>query len=143
HPNLLARSLRTQVAPPVPLDSAPIASDPYGGRVIQGAVAAAVAQGHLLFIRETEGDPGIQEKLISDFLDRQVDAFVYASMFTRYVRVPRQLRGRPVVLLNCLTRASKPAFHSVIPDELTAGSDAARVIVESGPEDGIYLVRTP
>ena len=72
-----------------------------------------MAHGHLLFIGETEGDPVIEEKLISDFLDRQVDAFIYASMSTRYVRVPKLLRGRPVVLLNCLTRAAGHLAHDV------------------------------
>ncbi len=105
-PNLMARSLRTKVTRTIALVSDTLASDPYAGRAIHGSLAAAVAHGHLLFIGETEGDPLIEEKLISDFLDRQVDAFVYASMFTRYVRIPKLLRGRPVVLLNCLTRAA-------------------------------------
>ena len=93
-PNLMARSLRTKVTKTIALVSDTLASDPYAGRAIHGSLAAAVAHGHLLFIGETEGDPVIEEKLISDFLDRQVDAFVYASMFTRYVRVPKLLRGR-------------------------------------------------
>jgi LacI family transcriptional regulator, galactose operon repressor len=142
-PNLMARSLRTKVTRTVALVSDTIASDPYAGRVIQGALAAAVAQGHLLFIGETEGDPVIEEKLISDFLDRQVDAFVYASMFTRYVRVPKQLKGRPVVLLNCLTRAAKPAYHSVIPDELSAGWGAAKTVIDAEHREGIHLVGNP
>jgi LacI family transcriptional regulator len=142
-PNLMARSLRTKVTRTIALVSDTLASDPYAGRAIHGSLAAAVAHGHLLFIGETEGDPVVEEKLISDFLDRQVDAFVYASMFTRNVRVPKLLRGRPVVLLNCLTRAAKPAYHSVIPDELAAGVDAAKVVLEAGHRDGIYLVGTP
>ena len=124
-PNLMARSLRTKVTRTIALVSDTIASDPYAGRAIHGSLASAVAHGHLLFIGETEGDQVVEEKLISDFLDRQVDAFVYASMFTRYVRVPKQLRGRPVVLLNCLTRGAKTAYHSVIPDEVAAGSRRA------------------
>jgi LacI family transcriptional regulator len=142
-PNLMARSLRTKVTRTIALVSDTLASDPYAGRAIHGSLAAAVAHGHLLFIGETEGDPVVEEKLISDFLDRQVDAFVYASMFTRYVRVPKQLKGRPVVLLNCLTRAAKPAYHSVIPDELTAGCNAAKVVLDAGHLDGIHLVGTP
>jgi LacI family transcriptional regulator len=142
-PNLMARSLRTKVTRTIALVSDTIASDPYAGRAIQGSLAAAVAHGHLLFIGETEGDPVIEEKLISDFLDRQVDAFVYASMFTRYVRLPRLLRGRPVVLLNCLTRAAKPAQHAVIPDEVAAGWSAAKVVIEAGHRDGIHLVGNP
>ena len=142
-PNLMARSLRTKVTKTVALVSDTIASDPYAGRAIHGALAAAVAHGHLLFIGETEGDAVIEDKLISDFLDRQVDAFVYASMFTRHVRVPKALKGHPVVLLNCLTRAARPAYHSVIPDELGAGWSAAKTVVEAGHRDGVHLVGSP
>src|SRR4051812_10468315 len=141
-PNLMARSLRTKVTKTVALVSDTIASDPYAGKAIHGSLAAAVAHGHLLFIGETEGDPVVEEKLISDFLDRQVDAFIYASMFTRYVRVPKLLRGRPVVLLNCLTRAAGPAQHSIIPDELAAGASAARTLIDAGHRQGIHLVGT-
>jgi LacI family transcriptional regulator len=139
-PNLMARSLRTKVTKTIALVSDTIAADLHAGRTIQGSLAAAVAHGHLLFIGETEGDPVVEHKLIADLLDRQVDAFVYASMFTRYVRVPQQLRGRPVVLLNCLTRTSRPAHHAIIPDELTAGLDAARALIEAGHRHGIHLV---
>ncbi|MEV6597158.1 LacI family DNA-binding transcriptional regulator [Actinoplanes sp. NPDC051346] len=142
-PNLMARSLRTKVTRTVALVSDTLASDPYAGRAIHGSLAAAVAHDHLLFIGETEGDSVVEEKLIADFLDRQVDAFVYASMFTRHVRVPKQLKGRAVVLLNCLTRAARPAYHSVIPDESAAGCAAARTLVEAGHREGIYLVGKP
>jgi LacI family transcriptional regulator len=139
-PNLMARSLRTKVTRTIALVSDTIASDPYAGRAIHGSLAAAVAHGHLLFIGESEGDPVVEEKLISDFLDRQVDAFLYASMFTRYVRLPKLLRGRNVVLLNCLTRSAKQAQHAVIPDEVAAGWNAAKVALDAGFRDGIYLV---
>jgi LacI family transcriptional regulator len=142
-PNLMARGLRTKVTKTIALVCDTIASDPYAGRAVNGALASAVAQGHLLFIGETEGDPVVEEKLISDLLDRQVDAFVYASMFTRYVRVPKLLRGHPVVLLNCLTRSAEPAQHAVIPDELAAGVNAARSLLDSGHRSGIHLVGSP
>jgi LacI family transcriptional regulator len=141
-PNLMARSLRTKVTRTIALVSDTLASDPYAGQAIHGSLAAAVAYGHLLFIGETEGDPVIEEKLISDLLDRQVDAFIYASMFTRYVRVPKLLRDRPVVLLNCLTRAAEPAQHAIVPDELAAGSSAARTLLDAGHRSGIHLVGT-
>ncbi|GIF24589.1 LacI family transcriptional regulator [Actinoplanes tereljensis] len=136
-PNLMARSLRTKVTKTVALVSDTIASEAYAGRVIQGSLAAAVAHGHLLFIGETEGDPVVEGRLIADFVDRQVDGFLYASMFTRHVQLPKLLRGHRVVLLNCLTRTTNPA---VIPDELTAGLDAARTLLEAGHHSGIYLV---
>ena len=142
-PNLMARSLRTKVTKTIALVSDTIASDPYAGRAIHGSLAAAVAHGHLLLIGETDGDPVVEERLISDFLDRQVDAFLYASMFTRYVRLPKELRGRPVVLLNCLTKEAEPSHHSIIPDELAAGLTAARALLEAGHRQGIYLVGHP
>jgi LacI family transcriptional regulator len=142
-PNLMARSLRTKITRTVALISDTLASDQYAGQALHGSLAAAVAHGHLLFIGETRGDPAIEEKLISDFLDRQVDAFVYASMFTRYVRLPKLLRGRPVVLLNCLTRAARPAAHAVVPDEFGAGARVARTLLEAGHRDGIHLVGKP
>jgi LacI family transcriptional regulator len=140
-PNLMARSLRTKITRTVALISDTIASDPYAGRAIHGSLAAAVGRGHLLFVGETEGDPVVEEKLISDFLDRQVDAFLYASMFTRYVRVPKLLRGRPVVLLNCLTRS--PGTPAVIPDEISAGGSAARTLLDAGHRLGIHVVGNP
>ena len=142
-PNLMARSLRTKVTRTIALVSDTIASDQYAGRAIHGSLAAAVAHGRLLFIGETEGDPVVEERLISDFLDRQVDAFVYASMFTRHVRLPQQLKGQPVVLLNCLTRAARPAQHQIIPDELAAGWSAAATLLEAGHRGGIHLVGSP
>jgi LacI family transcriptional regulator len=142
-PNLMARSLRTKITRTIALVSDTLACDPYAGQAVHGALAAAVAHGHLLFIGEHEGDPVIEEKLITDFLDRQVDAFVYASMFTRHVRLPRLLRGRPVVLLNCLTRSARPAQHAIIPDELAAGRSAATTLLDAGHRHGIHLVGTP
>jgi LacI family transcriptional regulator, galactose operon repressor len=139
-PNLMARSLRTKVTRTVALISDTLASDPYAGKALHGSLAAAVARGHLLFIGESRGDPIIEEKLISDFLDRQVDAFVYASMFTRQVRVPPLLRDRPVALLNCLTRSASPAHHCLVPDEYGAGVTAARTLLDAGHRNGIHLV---
>ena len=43
------------------------------------------AHEHLLFVGETEGDPSVEARLVEDLLGRQVDGFVYASMFTRQV----------------------------------------------------------
>src|SRR5690349_22547040 len=63
-PNLMARSLRTKVTRTIALVSDTLASDPYAGKAINGALAAAVAHGHLLFIAETEGDAVVERKWI-------------------------------------------------------------------------------
>jgi LacI family transcriptional regulator len=142
-PNLMARGLRTKVTRTIALVSDTIASDQYAGQAIHGSLASAVANGNLLLIGETGGDPIVEERLIGDFLDRQVDAFVYASMFTRHVRVPRLLRGQNVVLLNCLPRAVRPSTPAVVPDELGAGQAAAQALIDAGHDAGIVVVGDP
>jgi LacI family transcriptional regulator len=142
-PNLMARGLRTKKTRTIALVSDTIAMDPYAGHVIHGSLAAAVANGHLLLVGETGGDPKVEDRLIGDFLDRQVDAFLYASMFTRQIRLPKLLRGRRVVLLNCVTAFTRGVPPAVVPDEFTAGRSAAEVLLEAGHRDDIHIVGGP
>jgi LacI family transcriptional regulator len=71
-------------------------------------------------------------------LDRQVDALVFASLFTREIEVPPAAHQVPVVLLNCTDAAG--LFPSVLPDEARAGRTAARALLDAGHRDGIHLV---
>ncbi|NYI05169.1 LacI family DNA-binding transcriptional regulator [Allostreptomyces psammosilenae] len=137
-PNVAARALRTKSTQTIGLVSDTVATTPYAGEVIRGAMEAAHARGNLLFIAETGGDRAVESELVHGMLDRQVDAVIYAAMYTRYVTPPKELYGRRVVLLNCLA----PGFDapSVIPDELEAGRTAARVLLEAGHTDGIYAI---
>jgi len=137
-PNLTARSLRTKITRTIALVSDTIATEHYAGGLIHGSLAAAVKHQHLLFVSESEGDPDVEARLIEDLLGRQVDGFVYASMYTRQVKVPRALKGHPLVLLNCTARdAGVPA---VLPDETGAGRTAARALLDRGHRNGIYVV---
>jgi LacI family transcriptional regulator len=103
-----------------------------------GTHATALIHDHLLFIGETEGDATVERRLVQDMLDRGVDGFLYASMYTRETRVSSALRGHPLVLLNCLGKDRR--VTSVIPDEREAGRTAARTLVEAGHREGIYIV---
>ncbi len=71
-------------------------------------------------------------------LDRRVGGFVYASMYTKNVRVSKTLRDQPIVLLNSLARG-KP-LPSVIPDEREAGRSAVRELLRHGHRDQIVVV---
>ncbi|WP_326595351.1 LacI family DNA-binding transcriptional regulator [Streptomyces sp. NBC_01803] len=137
-PNVTARSLRTKSTLTIGLVSDTITTTPYAGELIRGALEAARARDHLLFITETGGDRATESGLVNALLDRQVDAVVYAAMFTRHVSPPSELRGRRVVLLNCLA----PGFGapSVIPDEIGAGRDAARLLLSAGHTRGIWSI---
>jgi LacI family transcriptional regulator len=137
-PNLTARSLRTSVTRTIGLVSDTIATSQFAGEVIHGGLDAALAHDRLLFIAETEGDPQVEERLVEAMLDRQVDGLIYAAMFTREVKPPASLRGRPVVLLNCL--ADKLDAPAVIPDETEAGRTAAGVLLDAGHREDVYVI---
>jgi LacI family transcriptional regulator len=137
-PNLTARGLRTAESRTLALISDTIATTAYAGKVVHGALDAAMAEERVLFVVETEGNPEVEARLIDGMLDRQVDGFVYATMYTREVTPPAVLRDHPVVLLNCLSD-DFPA-PSVIPDEYTAGCTAAQTLLAAGHREGIYLI---
>jgi LacI family transcriptional regulator, galactose operon repressor len=92
----------------------------------------------LLLIGETQGDPKVEKRVINGMVDRGVSGFIYASMYTRRVRLSKDLRARPLVLLNCVTSAQ--GIATVIPDERAAGRAAARELVRLGHRDRIVLV---
>jgi LacI family transcriptional regulator len=140
-PNRISRGLRTSVTHTIGLVSDTIATEPFAGEAIRGAVTAALANDRMLFVVETEGDPHAEDQLIRDMLDRQVDGFIYAAMFTREVHVPARLLEQPLVLLNCTTGNSQ--VPAVIPDEINAGRDAAHILLNAGHRDGIFIVGEP
>lgn len=138
HPNLTARSLRTSVTRTVGFVSASIVTDQFAGQFVRGALRGATDHGRLLVIGETEGDPASEHRVIREMLGRQVDGIVYATMDTREIMLPPLLRGHPLVLLNCFTADSSEC--SILPDEFAAGAAAARVVLEAGHNNDIYLV---
>jgi LacI family transcriptional regulator len=138
-PNLTARSLRTSVTHTIGLISDTIATEPFAGRIVRGASAAALHHGHLLFLAETGGDPGTEDRAAREMVDRQADGLLYAAMFTRPATLPPSMHGQPVVLVNCYA----DGVPCVIPDELIAGRTAASALMEAGHRDGVYLVGEP
>jgi LacI family transcriptional regulator len=138
-PNIVSRSLRTGTTHTIGFVSDIVATTPFAGNFIKGALEAARDRGYLLLIAETEGDPTLEQQLLEAMIDRQVDGIVFAAMYTRKLAVPRLLRSRRAALLNAVP--TRPAsLPSVIPDELEAGSTAARTLLEAGHREGIYLI---
>jgi LacI family transcriptional regulator len=137
-PNLLARSLRTNLSQTIGLLSDVIATEVFAGEVIRGSLSTALQHEHLMLIGETEGDPEVEKRMVDSMLDRGVGGFVYASMYTRSVRISKTLREHPLVLLNCMTRTR--TVPSVVPDEREGGRAAALELVRHGHRDGIVLV---
>src|SRR4051812_9907542 len=138
-PNIVSRSLRTGTTHTIGFISDTIATTPFAGNLIKGALEAARDRGHLLLIAETEGDAALEQELLEAMVDRQVDGLVLAAMYTRKVAVPKLLRSRAAVLLNAVP--TRPAsLVSVVPDELAAGRTAATTLLDAGHRQGIYLV---
>jgi LacI family transcriptional regulator len=138
-PNIVSRSLRTGTTQTIGFVSDTVATTPFAGHLIWGALDAARERNHLLFIAETEGDPELELELIDAMHDRQVDGIVLASMYTRKVNPPKALLDGPAVLLNALPEGLT-AIPSVVPDEAEAGRTAVRVLLDAGHTDGICLV---
>ena len=91
-PNLMARSLRTVVSRPVAIISDTLVTEPYGGELIGGCLAAAAHHGRLTFIGETRRDPDLEAALVEEFLTEQVTDFVFATVYPREVAVPAHLQ---------------------------------------------------
>jgi LacI family transcriptional regulator len=138
-PNIVSRSLRTGTTHTIGFVSDIVATTPFAGNFIKGALEAARDRGYLLLIAETEGDRTLEQQLLETMIDRQVDGIVFAAMYTRKLVLPRILRGRAAVLLNAVP-ARAASLASVIPDELEAGRTAARALLSAGHREGIYLV---
>lgn len=137
-PNLAARNLRTKSSRTVALVSDTIASEPYAGDFVRGALASAHAHDRLLIIAETEGEQRAEEEVLRGLADRQVDGLVYGRLFTRPVSPPAALALHEVVLLNCL--ADPLPGPAVVPDEVAGGRTAARGLLDAGHREGIHLV---
>ncbi len=137
-PNIVSIGLRKGTTRTLGLVSDTVATSQLAGDMIKGALEAARDHGFMLFIGETEGDPGTERDLIDALQDRQVDGIILTSMFTRTRAVPASLDRVPTVLLNTLP-AGPGAPPAVIPDEITAGRAAARVLLDAGHRE-IHLV---
>ena len=63
-PNIVSRSLRTGTTHTIGFISDTIATTPFAGDLIKGALEAARDRGYLLLIAETEGDRTLEQQLL-------------------------------------------------------------------------------
>ena len=126
----IARSLRTQRSQIIAMVSDEIATTPHAGRIILGAQEAASKQGWLLMLVNSNGDPAVEAAEIQALSQRQVDGFIYATMYHREVELPEPLRTVPTVLLDA--RSPDPSVPSAVPDEYAAGRAATQALIDAG-----------
>ncbi|WP_329430019.1 LacI family DNA-binding transcriptional regulator [Streptosporangium sp. NBC_01495] len=136
-PNAVSVGLRTGTSRTIGFVSDTVATSRLAGDMIKGALEAARERGVMLFIGETEGDPELERGLLHAMQDRQVDGIILAAMYTRTIKVPKDIG--PAVLLNALPKPAS-ALPSIVPDEVEAGRSAARVLLEAGHHEDVYLI---
>ena len=137
-PNVMARSLRTSVKRPVAVLSDTLATEPWGGELLEGCLLEAARLGRLATVGETRRDPVLADALVEMFLDEHIEDFVVASVYPREVELPTGLHDRRVVMLNCA--ATDPDVPAVLPDEVEAGRQAGRLVRAQGLAGRVWLV---
>jgi LacI family transcriptional regulator len=138
-PNILSRSLRTGTSRTIGFVSDTVATTPFAGHLIWGALDAARDRDHLLIIGETEGDPDLEQQMVEAMHDRGVDGIVFASMYTRELELPPGLTSGPAVLLNAVPQGAEQ-IPCIVPDEFEAGRAAVATLIQAGHRDRIALV---
>ncbi|TVR68123.1 MAG: LacI family DNA-binding transcriptional regulator [Spirochaetaceae bacterium] len=136
-PNAMAAGLRRQTSDTIGFISDLIATTPHAGPMIQGAQDAAWEAEKILIIVNTGDDRSVQDRAIEMMLQRQVEGFVYATMYHRFVELPAVLREIPSVLLDC--RSEDTTFTSVTPDEQSGAVAATEHLLSAGHRRIGYL----
>jgi LacI family transcriptional regulator len=129
-PDPVARGLRRRRTAVIGLVTDEIASSPFAGRLLRGAMETAWADEHLILTVDSGGDPAKEDAAVAELLDRRVDGIIYAAMSLRRVRVPEGLHRTHSVLANCLPEDD--SLPAVVPAERAGGRAAARLLLEQG-----------
>ena len=139
-PNAVARSLRSQRTHTIGVVTDAIATQAFGGDLIEGATEVARLHDHLLLVVDSHFDAEREAAAYDTLRNRQVDGFLFAAMGMRPYVPPALLRSAPAVLANCFD--PEAAVPAVVADELAGGRAAAQVVVEAGHRDIVLLAGT-
>jgi LacI family transcriptional regulator len=128
--NALARGLSLRRSHTVGFISDEIATSSHGGKIIQGAQDAAWADGKMLLLTNTSGNPAIEHAALEMLLERQVEGIIYAAMYHHPVTPTAELASVPTVLLDCFV--ADCSLPSVVPDEVQGGRTATEALLSKG-----------
>lgn len=129
-PDPVARGLRRRRTAVLGLVTDEIASSPFAGRLLRGAMETAWGSDHLVLTVDSGGDPAKEDAAVAELLDRRVDGIIYAAMSLRRVRVPEGLHRTHSVLANCIP--DDDSLPAVVPAERAGGRTAARLLLDEG-----------
>ncbi|WP_372346059.1 LacI family DNA-binding transcriptional regulator [Streptomyces sp. KL116D] len=140
-PDEVARSLRGRRTGVIGMLSDSIATSPFAGRMILGAMEAARARGHQILLMESGRDSAAAKEAVAELRARRVDGFVHASMELTATDVPEGLEPGRTVLANCLPRTAG-TYAAVVADERAGGRSAVDLLLAAGHRD-IALIGGP
>lgn len=140
-PNRAARMMRNQRSGVIGFISDEVVTQPYAGELLLGAQQIASEHDKVLMVVNIEHNRRRQQQALDMLLERRVEGLVFASYFHREVELPQEMLSVPSVLANCFTRDAEMA--SFVPDEVRAGEDATRILVEQGHERIAFITLDP
>lgn len=139
-PNAVALSLRSRRSSTIGVVTDAIATTAYGGNLLRGAADAALADGYLLLVIDTQQDLEQESRAYETLQNRQVDGFLYAAMSLRAYDPPPALQGAPGALANCFDPAGAAA--AFIPDEVAGSRSITQHLIDLGHRDIVLLSGT-
>ncbi|WP_439593773.1 LacI family DNA-binding transcriptional regulator [Microbacterium sp.] len=129
-PNALAKTLSQGGSRFIGLVADAIATTPFAGQIIHGAQDEAWKHGYVLLVANTEGDPAVEDDVISMMLEHQVHGILYSTWYHREIVVPAMLQQTDTVLVDCF--AADAALPAVVPDERQGGRTATELLLDAG-----------
>ncbi|MFM9373614.1 LacI family DNA-binding transcriptional regulator [Streptomyces sp. Da 82-17] len=133
-PDEVARSLRKRRSAVLGLLSDEIATSPFAGRMVLGAMEAARERGHQVLLLESRLDPAAEAEAVAELRARRVDGVVYAAMSMRRTAVPQGIDPERAVLANCLPQ-EPGSYASVVAHERAGGRAAVDALIDAGHRD--------
>lgn len=108
-----------------------ISTSPHPVVSFDGARDYAFDQGFLVYAHATRSNRDLEEAVLRSVLhDKSIIGVIYATIFTRKVKLPPALSGIPTVLLNCY---AEPRMHmAVVPGEVAGGFTATNHLTSLG-----------
>lgn len=129
-PNSVARTLRTSRSYALGFITDEIATTPYAGRVLMGAQEAARKLGYILLTVNMGNNRELENQEIAALRQYRVDGFLYAMMYHRVVKIPAELEGSTMVVVDSEDEDRK--IPSIYPDDEMAGYDATNRLIQAG-----------
>lgn len=136
-PNLVARSLRTQESKTIGIISNDVATTSFAGAMLSGAQEVAWRNGWLLLLVNSNGEDAMEKAAIRSLVQRNVDGFIYATMYHQEIQAPDSLKGQKVILLDCVD--ANKQHQSVVPNEYQGATDAVQYLVNQGHTQIAYI----